>query len=222
VSSPALDASQGWGDPAAPAGPRWRRPVPWWIAAVILLAAAGVVFGLVLTSNRSLSGPLYPGSKVIVAKTHGVGRALPVSLSIPAIGLNVSLSQLGLNANGTVQVPTDYQQPGWYRYGPSPGQEGSAVILGHVDNYQGPAVFFKLRDLKPGDKVTVALADGMTTHFVVRQVAMYAKARFPTTLVYASHGYPGLQLVTCGGVFDDSTRSYLSNVVVYTSLVGTS
>jgi sortase (surface protein transpeptidase) len=149
-------------------------------------------------------------------------RSLPVTLSIPAIGLTVALSQLGLNPNGTVEVPTNFQEPGWYRYGPAPGQLGSAVILGHVDSYLGPAVFFKLRALRPGDQVEVALADGVTTHFVVRQVAMYTKAHFPTLLVYGSHGYSGLQLVTCGGVFDTQTRSYLSNVVVYTSLVATS
>jgi sortase (surface protein transpeptidase) len=143
-------------------------------------------------------------------------------LSIPAIGLRVSLSQLGLNKNGTVQVPADFQQPGWYRFGPSPGQLGSAVILGHVDSYRGPAVFFRLRDLQPGDAVAVGLADGVTAHFVVRQVAMYLKARFPTVQVYGPHGYSELQLVTCGGVFDPLAGSYLSNIVVYTNLVAAS
>ena len=132
------------------------------------------------------------------------------------------LSELGLNPNHTVQVPTNFQEPGWYKFGPSPGQIGSSVILGHVDSYLGPAVFFQLRSLRPGDPVNVTLADGVVTHFVVRQVAMYPKTNFPTLAVYGSHGYSGLQLVTCGGVFDTQTRSYLSNVVVYTSLVSTS
>jgi len=128
------------------------------------------------------------------------------------------VSTLGLNPDGTVQVPTNYQEPGWFRLGPSPGQVGSAVILGHVDSYLGPAVFFRLRALRPGDKVEVRLADGVVTHFVVTTVAMYPKSRFPTRLVYGSKGYSGLQLVTCGGTFDTQTRSYLSNVVVYTAL----
>jgi sortase (surface protein transpeptidase) len=147
---------------------------------------------------------------------------VPVTLSIPAIGLKVPLSELGLNPNRTIQVPTDFQEPGWYRLGPSPGQLGSAIILGHVDSYQGPAVFFRLRTLRSGDRVDVTLADGVIAHFVVRQIAMYPKADFPTVLVYGSRGYSGLQLVTCGGVFDTQTRSYLSNVVVYTSLVASS
>jgi hypothetical protein len=146
-------------------------------------------------------------------------RSTPVQLRVPAIALSVSLSTLGLNANGTVQVPTNIAQPGWYRLGPSPGQDGSAVILGHVDSYQGPAVFFKLRTLVPGDMVDVNLADGVVAQFKVTYVAMYSKTSFPDQLVYAGHGQSSLQLVTCGGAFDTHTGHYLSNIVVYTSLV---
>ena len=103
----------------------------------------------------------------------------------------------------------------------APGQKGSAVILGHVDSYQGPAVFFQLRSLQAGDRVDVTLADGVVAHFAVDSVAMYQKEDFPAQEVYGSHGYPALQLVTCGGTFDTQTRHYLSNVVVYTTLVST-
>jgi sortase (surface protein transpeptidase) len=133
----------------------------------------------------------------------------------------VPVSALGLNPDGTVQVPTDFQEPGWYRLGPSPGQVGSAVILGHVDSYQGPAVFFQLPSLQAGDQVEVSLADGVVADFVVTAVAMYPKAQFPALQVYGSNGYSALQLVTCGGTFDTQTGHYLSNVVVYTSLVST-
>lgn len=230
MSSPAPAGGTAWsgaraaGDtgPSGPASP-WTGRVPsrWWIAAIVLLIGAAVALGLGLRGQqRSLAGPVYTGKNAAaLPKVTPAARSLPVTLSIPAIGLNVPLSQLGLNPNGTVEVPTDFQEPGWYRFGPSPGQLGSAVILGHVDSYLGPAVFFKLRTMRPGDQVEVALADGVTTHFVVRQVAIYPKTQFPTVLVYGSHGYSGLQLVTCGGVFDTQTRSYLSNVVVYTSLV---
>ena len=146
-------------------------------------------------------------------------RSTPVQLRVPAIALDVSLSTLGLNLNGTVQVPTDVQQPGWFRLGPSPGQDGSAVILGHVDSYQGPAVFFKLRSLVAGDLVDVSLADGVSAQFEVTDVAQYLKTSFPGQLVYAGHGQSTLQLVTCGGTFDAHTGHYLSNIVVYTSLV---
>jgi len=148
-----------------------------------------------------------------------VSRSDPVGLRIPAIGLAVSVSGLGLNSDRTVQVPTDFQRPGWFRPGPAPGQPGSAVILGHVDSFRGPAVFYRLRSLRPGDTVETSLADGAVARFVVNAVVMYPKTQFPAQQVYGSHGYSALQLVTCGGEFDTHTRSYLSNVVVYTTLL---
>jgi len=176
-----------------------------------------------LGQQGSLGGPFFTGGTPAgVPPVHPTARSVPLALNIPAIGLSAPLSELGLNPNHTVQVPTNYQEPGWYKFGPSPGQMGSSVILGHVDSYQGPAIFFQLRSLRPGDHVNVRLADRVVAHFVVRQVAMYPKASFPTLQVYGSHGYSALQLVTCGGAFDTQTRSYLSNVVVYTSLVSTS
>jgi hypothetical protein len=146
-------------------------------------------------------------------------RSVPLTLTIPAIGMNVFLgSSLGLNTDGTVQVPTGTAQPGWFRLGPTPGQIGSAVILGHVDSYLGVGVFFDLRTLAPGDQVDVGLTDGVVAQFTVNSVAMYSKLDFPAQRVYGSHASSALQLVTCGGEFDHQTGSYLSNIVVYTSL----
>jgi hypothetical protein len=153
------------------------------------------------------------------AREIGLARSRPVHLSIPALALSVPLSSLGLNADGTVSVPTDFNEPGWYRYSATPGQVGTSVILGHVDSYRGPAVFFNLRDLAVGDRVDVRLADGATPRFAVIGLAIYLKAHFPALLVYGRRTYGALQLVTCGGVFDHATGSYLSNVVVYTALV---
>ena len=92
------------------------------------------------------------------------------------------------------------------------------MILGHVDSYQGPGVFFNLRSLVAGNVVDVSLADGVTAQFEVTSVATYLKANFPDQAVYTSDGHSALQLVTCGGVFDSTTGHYLSNIVVYTSL----
>jgi sortase (surface protein transpeptidase) len=190
--------------------------------ALLLAAGAAVAVGL-HGHQRALPGPVTTAAKPPSADpVTPTARSVPVTLTIPAINMRVPLSELGLNPDHTVQVPTNFQEPGWYKLGPSPGQLGSSVILGHVDSYQGPAVFFQLRTLRPGEYVDVTLADGVVAHFLVRQVAMYPKANFPTLLVYGSHGYSGLQLVTCGGVFDSETGHYLSNVVVYTSLVSTS
>jgi hypothetical protein len=200
-----------------------RRPGRWWLVAIVLFLAAAVVFAFGLAGGqRWLPGPLFSGSGPAPADVGPVARSQPLTLSIPAIQLKVRLSELGLNPNHTVQVPSSFAVPGWYRLGPSPGQLGSAVILGHVDSYLGPAVFYRLRTLRPGDHVNVTLADGVVTHFVVRHVAMYLKAQFPNAMVYGPHGYRALQLVTCGGVFDAQTRHYLSNIVVYTDLASAS
>jgi LPXTG-site transpeptidase (sortase) family protein len=149
------------------------------------------------------------------------GRSVPVALRIPVIGVSAPVSSLGLNSDRTVQVPTNYQSPGWFRLGPTPGQLGSAVILGHVDSVRGPAVFYRLGSLRAGDRVDVNLADGRVAHFVVNRVVMYPKDQFPARQVYGSHGYSALQLVTCGGAFDTHTHHYVSNIVAYTYLVGT-
>jgi hypothetical protein len=149
----------------------------------------------------------------------GLARSVPVVLDIPAIDVAAPLTSLGLNPDGAVQVPSEWQEPGWYRLGPTPGQLGAAVILGHVDSVTGPAVFFRLGALRPGEMVNVTLADGVVAHFVVDAIDIYPKSSFPARSIYeASPGRATLQLVTCTGVFDASTHHYLSNLVVYTSL----
>jgi Sortase domain len=209
----------------------WTAPVatrqrfsPWWLvaAALLLVGAGSLTLGL-RNSERGLPGPVASHAAAHVGKAPptqapAAARSVPVTLRIPAMGLSTPLSTLGLNPDGTVEVPTSYQQAGWFGLGPTPGQRGSAVMLGHVDSHSGPGVFFQLRTLTDGDKVAVDLADGATATFVVIGVATYAKEQFPAKQVYGSHGYSALQLVTCGGVFDSQTGGYLSNVVVYTAL----
>lgn len=208
---------------------RARRPGTWWVAAGVLsIIAAGCVTWGLSEHQHPLPGPVSAPSTLStppvptvapVAPVAVVAHSTPVSLRVPAIALSVPLSSLGLNADGSVQVPTNDIEPGWFNLGPSPGQIGSAVILGHVDTYQGPGVFFNLRTLLPGDQVQVSLADGAVTNFAVTSVVMYSKAQFPAREVYQSHGSSALQLVTCGGTFDTQTGHYLSNIVVYTSFV---
>ena len=147
-------------------------------------------------------------------------RSRPLHLMIPAIGVSAGVGVLGLNKDGTVQVPATTTVTGWYRFGPAPGQRGSAVILGHVDSYKGPGVFFYLRSLRPGDPVIVSLADHVVVHFKVIGVREYSKNDFPAKLVYGMRRYSALQLVTCGGVFDHATGHYDSNIVVYTVMTG--
>ncbi len=126
---------------------------------------------------------------------------------------------LTLSKAGTVNVPTNFAEPGWYNGARSPGQKGSAVILGHVDNFHGPAAFFNLDKLKLGNHVDVTLKDGRKLVFAVIGERMYQKTNFPDRLVYGARDYPALQLVTCGGIFDSATGHYLSNIVIFTALI---
>jgi sortase (surface protein transpeptidase) len=104
---------------------------------------------------------------------------------------------------------------GWYELGPRPGDPGSAVILGHVDSRRGPAVFFRLRELRRGDQVRVGRADGSVLRFVVQRTEQSDKQRFPTDDVYYPTLTPGLRLVTCGGLFDYRSGHYRSNIIVF-------
>jgi sortase (surface protein transpeptidase) len=145
-----------------------------------------------------------------------------VAVSIPAIGVRSSLLHLGLNTDGTIQVPSVYGRPmeaAWYKYSVTPGQIGSSVIEGHVDTLQGPAVFFRLGALRPGNTIDVTLADGVTAVFRVTGVREYPKANFPTKEIYGLASYAALHLITCGGAFDFATGHYASSTVVYASLV---
>lgn len=203
----------------------------WALTAFLLLIGAGCLVAGFQVHHHALAGPVrprhviaapaaaVPASATTVPAPAVVIRSVPVAVRIPAIGLAVWLTQLGLNANGTVEVPTSVQVPGWFSPGPSPGQVGSAVILGHVDSYQGEGVFFQLRTLQPGNQIEVNLADGVIATFKVTSVAMYQKTQFPDQQVYGSTGSSELQLVTCGGAFDAQTGHYLSNIVVYSSFV---
>jgi hypothetical protein len=143
----------------------------------------------------------------------------PVFLTIPAIGVRTRLTRLGLTTAGTLQVPRTTAVAGWYTSSPPPGAIGSAVIAGHVDSYLGPGIFFRLRLLRPGDRVYVRQSGGRTAVFDVSSVQRYLKARFPTTNVYGPVPAPELRLITCGGTFDPARGSYLSNVVVYATMI---
>ncbi|MGI5185783.1 class F sortase [Dactylosporangium sp. CA-152071] len=151
----------------------------------------------------------------------GMGFSVPVHLEIPAIGVSTALMGLGLNPDGTIEVPPLRAKApaGWYRQLAAPGEVGPAVVLGHVDTRSdGPAVFYRLRDLRPGDEVSVRRADGRTAVFGVDRVEEYAKAQFPSDEVYGAVDRPVLRLITCGGTFDRLRRSYRGNVVVFATL----
>jgi hypothetical protein len=138
----------------------------------------------------------------------------PVSVQSAAIGLTSTLVHVGLQADdGGVEVP-DFPVAGWYRYGSRPGQAGPTVIVGHVDSRDGPAVFFRLRDLRPGDTVDVGLSDGSIATYEVVGAEQFPKAEFPTFAVFGATPDDVLRLVTCTGEFNRDIRSYYDNLVV--------
>jgi hypothetical protein len=211
-------------------GSRGRLVAASVLGAGLLATAAGaaglVVAGHSLTAAvrpaaRPSAVPAPPGRAVTPAWLATVQQtARPVWLTIPAIGVRAAVEELGLNPDGTLQVPTSTTVTGWYTGSPRPGAIGSAIIVGHVDSRSGPAVFFWLRTMRPGERVYVRRADGTLAVFTVTGVRMYPKDRFPTAAVYGSVPDAELRLITCGGVFDASLGSYLSNVVVYARLTG--
>jgi hypothetical protein len=141
-------------------------------------------------------------------------RGPPTRLRVKAIGVDTSLETLKLGADGGLQPPRTNEHAGWYAAGTAPGDVGPAVLAGHVDSKQGPAVFYRLREITAGDKIEVTRG-GSTVTFTVISTAWYPKKAFPTEKVYGPTPDRQLRLITCGGVFDRSLRSYKDNLVVY-------
>jgi sortase (surface protein transpeptidase) len=146
------------------------------------------------------------------------GAPPPHRIAIPAVGVSARVAPLGLDRNGELAAPSDYDATGWYAAGPEPGEDGPAVIAGHVDSKNGPAVFYRLAQLRPGDVIRIGRTDGSTVRFKVDRIEQWPKARFPTQRVYGRTGAPALRLVTCSGGFDSATGHYVDNTIVYASL----
>jgi sortase (surface protein transpeptidase) len=194
-----------------------------------VLAATASAVGLVLGSQTGRAA-VPVGRPRVLAVPRGEQAAppgpataarvpAPARLVIPAIGVDTRLARLHLTAARTLQPPPSAAVAGWYAGGPRPGAIGPAVIVGHIDSLTGPAVFFRLRLLRPGDRVYVRRVDGSLAVFMVTAVHSYPKSRFPTAAVYGPVRTAQLRLVTCGGTFDPATGSYLRNVIAYATLV---
>ncbi|MGH3263919.1 MAG: class F sortase [Trebonia sp.] len=195
-----------------------------WLVGVCLVFGGAIAMLVAVLAQRHAPTPDASAAGAIgsAAKGPTLRESLPVSVAIPAIGVRSTLLHLGRNKDGTMAVPdltTSAGKAAWYRYSVTPGQRGTSVIEGHVDSYRGPAVFFRLGALRPGNRVDVTLADGLTAVFRVTGVREYAKDKYPANIIYASANYAALRLITCGGDFDGETGHYLGSVVVYASLV---
>ena len=143
----------------------------------------------------------------------------PLSIKAPTVNITSTLGRVGLNTDGTIEVPTDAGKAAWYRLGPTPGERGAAVIVGHLDSADGPAVFYRLGYLRPGQVIDITRADRRVAHFRIDAVNTYRRDHFPTQTVYGPVDYAGLRLITCGGTYDKDTKAYESNIVVFATLI---
>lgn len=148
-----------------------------------------------------------------------LARSRPTGLAVPAITIEAPVLGLGLDASGRLGTPPaeDPRIVGWYKDGPTPGETGTAIVVGHRDTRTGPAIFLNLDSLTAGNTVRIARADGRVAVFTVDKVRTYTKEQFPDQEVYGSTGRPELRLLTCGGSFDPK-KGYESNIVVYAHL----
>jgi sortase (surface protein transpeptidase) len=201
---------------------RRKRQAVWLVLGAGLIVAGVGAAGLALTRQpvtaqygASPTLPAPTGPVVAAPQQRSAQVSLPVALTIPSIGVQTSLTRLGLTASGALQVPPSTAVAGWYTGSPRPGAVGSAVIAGHVDSHVGPGVFFRLSSLRPGDRVYVRRADGTLAVFRVTVVREFTKDSFPTAAVYGPTPDAELRLLTCGGTFDPALRSYLGSTVVY-------
>lgn len=204
------------------AGNTRARARRWAAVGALSLGAAALLLSFATRDTVSAgppapaSGAAGPVSTPLPSPRAPTPSPSPQRLRIGSIGVSTDLVRLGLKWDRTVEVPRNAALAGWFARGPVPGQPGSSVVLGHVDSAEGPAVFSRLSELRPGDPIEVRLSDGSTTRFEVRRVATYANEDFPAREVYAgSPGRPALNLVTCGGKYDDERGGWQSNVVVF-------
>jgi hypothetical protein len=207
------------------------------LGGVLLLSALVVVGGALALSDldvRALLGEpstaevadlVEDGELELVAQgTAGIpaeeDAPTPVRLALPTLGVDTELIALGLEDDGSLEVPEDADVAGWWAGGADPGERGPAVVVGHVDSHEGPGIFVDLGDLTPGDRVVIVREDGSAVHFDVERLERHPKDDFPTEAVYGATDAPTLRLVTCSGEFDPTARSYDDNLVVFLTLAG--
>lgn len=171
--------------------------------------------------NTPTVAPVAAPPPAFAEAVDALPKSVPTAISIPAIGVkNAPISSVGLNADQSVEVPplTKPNLVGWYKHRATPGEKGAAVLLGHVDGYGKPAVFYKAHTLKAGDTISVKRKDASVATFTVDSLEKVDKDAFPTEKVYGATDSAELRLVTCGGDFDAATGHYTDNVIVYAHL----
>ncbi|MGC4856567.1 class F sortase [Micromonospora sp. DT4] len=212
--------------PPTAVAPRRNRPSgrsPWSVPLAVVLVLVGV-FATGAGLGRSVGpldwAPAGGGDRPPRSETVGLSASRPVRLTVPAIKVAAPVAPVGQARDGTIAVPPleKHNETGWYDRGPTPGEPGPAVIVGHVDTKNGPSVFYDLGKLKPGDLIEVARADRSTVVFKVDTVERFPKDQLPAERIYGHDGPAGLRLITCGGQFIGGRTGYADNVIAFATL----
>lgn len=205
-----------------PRSKKWQLVFP----TILILAGLGgaIFFGMQTVASpieSSRSKPVKIHKPVAAPeKKEFLARSEPVTLRIPTIEMNTTLTTVGLAADGAIEVPPDYTRAGWYTSSPTPGEKGPAIIVGHLDHISGAAVFWRLQELIPGQTIEIDRKDGTTAKFLIEQVKQVPQNEsFPTQEVYGNTDNAALRLITCGGTFNHLTQRYSDNTVVFASLL---
>ena len=170
-----------------------------------------------LQPTTTFSIPIPKANTSVIDK--GLPRSEPNHITIPRIGIDTGIMTVGKNADGTMETPPVLEYiTGWYKFGPTPGEIGPAIIVGHVDNYKGISVFWRLREVLPGDEISITRADGKIVKFKVDALKQFDQDNFPTQEVYGDVNRAELRLITCGGTFNKQTQHYTQNTVVFASI----
>jgi sortase (surface protein transpeptidase) len=221
--------------PPAPQRQRHRRlrPVSRRGGVVVLLCGLLVIgtgaCGMAIASNTGHPAsppagkpklvPVPRGDRAPVPQPSDSGQvARPASLIIPSIGVKTSLIRLGVTSSGALQVPVSTAVAGWYTFSPRPGAIGSSIIAGHIDSFRGPGIFYRLQEMKAGERIYIRRTNRTVAVFRVTGKHTFLKSHFPTQDVYGPTPTAQLRLITCGGTFDVATGHYLSNVIVFATL----
>ncbi|MEV0732984.1 class F sortase [Polymorphospora sp. NPDC050346] len=189
---------------------------------VVMLLVGIFVTGLGLGQLGGLDLVTFrPGSKPPPREFPVMEASRPVQVTIKDIGVRTSVHDVGIGADGTIEVPglERRNEAGWYEQGPTPGEFGPAVIVGHVDGPTGPSVFHRLTNLHAGTRIEIARKDKSVAVFEVNSVERFDKGNFPVDRVFDDFSRPGLRLITCGGQWVGGTTGYADNVIVFASLV---
>jgi sortase A len=190
-----------------------------------LIAISSIISGLILFCLTLIYSTYYnPEKEALVSIKAGASlsiatTSLPVKILIPKIKVDADVEEVGITTEGNMSTPKKFKNTGWYKYGTLPGEDGSAVIDGHVDNgLDLPGVFKHLKELLPGDDVYVMNEEGQSLHFIVKNIETYYYTEVPRTLLFNKKGSAYLNLITCDGTWLPEVKTDDHRVVVYTEL----